>query len=56
VVVVGNRFNGFPQDGEANLMRYGTDQEEHHRRRTFSDEFKILVEKYGLRWHDEENR
>ncbi len=35
---------------------YIANQEEHHRKRTFAEELKLLVEKYGLQWHEEENR
>jgi REP element-mobilizing transposase RayT len=31
-------------------------QEEHHRKRGFAEELKMLVERYGLQWHKEENR
>ncbi len=31
-------------------------QEEHHRQRSFSEELKLLVERYGLTWREEENR
>ncbi|HXT10267.1 MAG TPA: transposase [Candidatus Angelobacter sp.] len=29
-------------------------QEEHHRKRTFADELKLFVERYGLEWREEE--
>lgn len=28
-------------------------QEDHHRKRTFSEEYEIFVERYGLEWRDE---
>ncbi len=31
-------------------------QEEHHRKRTFVQEYKLFVKKYGLQWRDDENR
>jgi putative transposase len=31
-------------------------QEEHHRKRSFSEELKLLVQRYGLTWREEENR
>lgn len=31
-------------------------QDEHHRKRTFAQEYEIFIERYGLEWHDEENR
>lgn len=35
------------------VARYIEDQEEHHRKRTFTDELRTLVRKYGLTWHDD---
>ena len=35
---------------------YIANQEEHHRKRGFAEELKMLVERYGLQWHKEENR
>ena len=35
---------------------YIAKQEEHHRKRSFVEELKLLVEKYGLAWHEEGNR
>jgi putative transposase len=35
------------------VATYIATQEEHHRKRTFSDEFQIFVKKYGLEWNDE---
>ena len=31
-------------------------QEEHHRKRTFADEYELFVKRYGLEWRDEGNR
>jgi putative transposase len=31
-------------------------QEEHHRKRSFADEYELFVKRYGLDWRDEENR
>jgi REP-associated tyrosine transposase len=31
-------------------------QEEHHRKRSFAQEYEIFVKRYGLEWRDEENR
>ena len=36
-----------PRDKDA-LIGYIDDQEEHHRTRTFQDEFRALLDKYGL--------
>lgn len=38
------------------VTNYIAAQEEHHRRRAFSDEIKLFVERYGLKWRAEENR
>jgi hypothetical protein len=38
------------------VAAYIANQEEHHCKRSFAEEFKIMVEKYGLQWHEEENR
>ena len=38
------------------VSAYIANQEEHHRKRTFAEELKLLVEKYGLQWHEEVNR
>jgi putative transposase len=35
---------------------YIAHQEEHHRKKTFTDELKQFVGRYGLIWHEEENR
>jgi putative transposase len=35
------------------VASYIANQEEHHRKKTFSQEFEIFVKKYGLEWHDE---
>jgi putative transposase len=42
------------ESGVAEVSAYIANQEEHHRKRTFADELKIFVERYGLQWHDEE--
>jgi len=35
------------------VCKYIANQEEHHRRRTFDEEFRIFVERHGLKWVDE---
>ena len=40
--------------GCAVAAKYIAGQEQHHRKRTFSEEFKLLVERYGLVWRNEE--
>jgi len=36
--------------------KYISGQEAHHRKKTFDEEYRIFVERYGLEWRDEENR
>ena len=38
----------------AEVAAYIVNQEEHHRKRSFTDELKLFVERYGLEWHDVE--
>ena len=38
------------------VANYIAHQEEHHRKRSFSEEYEIFVKRYGLEWRDEENR
>jgi len=40
--------------GIGELARYIATQEQHHLKKSFSDELKLLVEHYGLRWHTDE--
>jgi len=40
--------------GVDEVARYIAGQEEHHRKRSFSEELKLFVEKYGLNWQLEE--
>jgi REP element-mobilizing transposase RayT len=37
------------------VANYITRQEEHHRKRSFAQEYEIFVRRYGLEWRDEEN-
>ena len=37
------------------VARYIANQEEHHRKRTFSEEYEIFVKRYGLEWRAERN-
>jgi putative transposase len=39
--------------GVEEVGRYVADQANHHLKRTFSDELRLLVERYGLMWHDD---
>ena len=38
------------------VEKYILNQEEHHRKRSFADELKLLVERYGLTWREDGNR
>ena len=40
--------------GVSEVAKYIANQERHHRKRSFSEELRLLVERYGLKWHDEE--
>ena len=35
------------------VANYIATQEEHHRKRSFAEELKLFVERYGLKWHEE---
>jgi len=39
--------------GVAEVANYIATQEEHHRKRTYSEELQIFVERYGLKWRDD---
>jgi len=41
------------QSNVADVAKYIADQSEHHRVKPFAEEFRTLVEKYGLQWHDD---
>jgi REP element-mobilizing transposase RayT len=45
-------FSG-SQSGAAEVARYIADQEEHHRKKSFGEELKLLVERYELRWKED---
>jgi putative transposase len=38
------------------VCKYIANQEEHHRKRTFEDEYQLFIRRYGLEWRDDENR
>jgi REP-associated tyrosine transposase len=38
------------------VAAYIANQEEHHRKKTFNDEFETFVKKYGLEWREEGSR
>ena len=35
------------------VCKYIAEQEEHHRKKTFREEYELFVKKYGLDWHDD---
>src|ERR1700693_398614 len=39
--------------GVGEVAKYIADQEEHHRKKTFAEEFRLFVERYELKWHDD---
>jgi REP element-mobilizing transposase RayT len=39
--------------GVSEAAKYIAGQEEHHRKRSFSEEFRTLVERYGLKWQED---
>ncbi len=39
--------------GAAEVAKYIANQQEHHRKRTFAEELKLLVERHGLEWRDD---
>jgi putative transposase len=42
------------QSNVDSVSKYIANQEEHHRRRTFAQEYESFVRAYGLEWRDEE--
>jgi putative transposase len=42
------------ESGVDEVAAYIGGQEEHHRKRTFTEEFRLFVERYGLKWQEEE--
>ncbi|MGD0744227.1 MAG: IS200/IS605 family transposase [Verrucomicrobiota bacterium] len=39
------------ESGVAEVAHYIANQEVHHRRRDFTEELELFVERYGLKWH-----
>src|SRR6266478_4173746 len=39
--------------GVGEVARYIANQEEHHRKKSFAEEFKLFVKRYELQWHDD---
>jgi REP element-mobilizing transposase RayT len=44
------------QSDVSRVARYISNQEAHHRKRTFEEEYQLFIRNYGLQWRDEENR
>jgi putative transposase len=40
--------------GLGEVAKYIARQAEHHRKRGFDEELRLLVERYGLKWHEQE--
>ncbi|HKP38801.1 MAG TPA: IS200/IS605 family transposase, partial [Pyrinomonadaceae bacterium] len=38
------------------VAAYIANQEEHHRKKSFDEEFELFVKRYGLEWREERNR
>jgi hypothetical protein len=41
------------QSGAAEVAKYIANQEEHHRKKSYAEEFKLFVERYELKWRDD---
>jgi REP element-mobilizing transposase RayT len=44
------------ESGVGEVVRYIANQEEHHRNRTFTEEYEKFVGAYGLKWEADGNR
>jgi putative transposase len=44
------------QSDVGRVAKYIANQEAHHRKRTFEEEYQLFVKNYGLQWRDHENR
>jgi putative transposase len=42
------------QSGIGSVAKYIAQQKEHHRRRSFAEELRLLVERHGLKWEGKE--
>jgi REP element-mobilizing transposase RayT len=38
------------------VSKYMANQEDHHRKKTFQEEYELFVRRYGFEWRDEGNR
>ena len=41
------------QSGAADVAKYIANQEEHHRKKSFSEELQLFVKRYELKWQDD---
>jgi REP element-mobilizing transposase RayT len=50
-----NGYGGFSvsESNVAAVRRYIADQEEHHRRKTFQDEFRAFLQRYGVEYDEQ---
>jgi REP element-mobilizing transposase RayT len=50
-----NGYGGFSvsESSVAAVKRYIADQEEHHRRKTFQDEFRAFLQRYGVEYDEQ---
>jgi REP element-mobilizing transposase RayT len=44
------------QSDVSRVAKYIANQEAHHRKRTFEEEYQLFIRNYGLQWRDEGNR
>ena len=53
-ILLGSRYGAFSvsHSDVARVASYIARQEEHHRKKTFNEEFELFVRKYGLEWHE----
>jgi putative transposase len=51
----GRRYGGFSvsHSDVGRVAAYIARQQEHHQRKSFSEEFQLFVKKYGLEWREE---
>ena len=52
---VGYRAFSVSHSDVARVARYIANQEEHHRKRTYAEEYELFVKKYGLEWRSDRN-
>jgi len=52
----GKIFLGVSHSHAEQVAAYIANQAEHHRKKTFTQEFELFVKKYGLEWFEDRNR